>query len=361
MSTEAVESTGNEFVQAQAEAASPQTPVDTGATDTPIQQEPVATETPVEQETPQEAPVEQEQPQDTTAALRAAARRMGLDISDETTPDELAVIALQNLNAMRSAQAAKAKQEEPKPEPAQTNEWDPDRYFEEKWGASWSPEYDQAISQGIVVQDEKTGKYVAAPGYDVVAAPILPKLNEAHQKVVSKWQSITKGNLYKDVYQATRDPIMREVERLVEERMSQVQQQTSAQDYAQQFDEQNADWMYQEDPVTKSYVPTPEGQRLIKAVQVMYRQGETDAKRAISEALEITGLADRVGKKAAKAVAAPAKQEPKETQSPQQSFLEKARQNAYAPNASGPGTDPAFQVNSEADLNNLFVRVYNSR
>ena len=130
------------------------------------------------------------------------------------------------------------------------------------------------------------------------------------------------------------------------------------------FEQDNAAWMYATDPVTRQAQPTPEGERLIQAVQASFASGETDSGRAIQWALQVTGLSDRAGQRAVAATPppAPVQAAPTPNQSPQQSFLDRARSaNAYSPSANGPGTDPGLQVSSEEDLNNLFSRALQSQ
>ena len=381
MSTELDESfTGNEFTAAM--AASIATP--DAQVDTPVVPEPQA-ETPVEVHEPEPTPAVQA-PQatradvdpgvhpdrDTAALLRDSARRLGLEVRDEDSPEELALAALQNIHALRLAQAqlaqAQAKPPAPAPvEPTPEKGWSADDHFQKQWGVNWTPEFDQAIASGIVVQDPDTNLYVAKPGYEGIAQQVLPKLNEAHRAIHDKWAKLTKGNLYQNVYEATRDPILREVERIVEERLARAQQQTQTMSVVDRFEQENASWMYATDPVTRQAQPTPEGQRLIQAVQASYASGETDSGRAIQWALQVTGLSDRAGQRAVAATPPPAPVQaqppaPTPNQSPQQSFLERARSaNAYSPSANGPGTDPGLQISSEDDLNNLFSRALQSQ
>ena len=375
MSTELDESfTGNEFTAAMAASvATPDTQVET-----PVVPDPVVEFVPEPEPTPvvQATEVVQEsrdpgvQPErDTAALLRDSARRLGLEVRDEDSPEELALAALQNIHALRLAQAqlaqAQAKPPAPAPvEPTPEKGWSADDHFQKQWGVNWTPEFDQAIASGIVVQDPETNLYVAKPGYEVLAQSILPNLNTAHKAIHDKWAKLTKGNLYQNVYEATRDPILREVERIVEERMARAQQQTQTMSVVDRFEQENASWMYATDPVTRQAQPTPEGQRLIQAVQASYASGETDSGRAIQWALQVTGLSDRMGQRAVAATPppAPVQAAPTPNQSPQQSFLERARSaNAYSPSASGPGTDPGLQISSEDDLNNLFSRALQSQ
>lgn len=377
MSTELDESfTGNEFTAAM--AASVATP--DAQAEVPVVPEPQV-ETPGVDSEPEPAPVVQAttavqadrdpgvQPErDTAALLRDSARRLGLEVRDEDSPEELALAALQNIHALRTAQAQQiAQARQPAPASVQAvpeKGWNANDHFQEKWGVNWTPEFDQAVASGIVVQDPETNLYVAKPGYEVLAQQILPKLNEAHRAIHDKWSKLTKGNLYQNVYEATRDPILREVERIVEERMARAQQQTQTMSVVDRFEQDNAAWMYATDPVTRQAQPTPEGERLIQAVQASYASGETDSGRAIQWALQVTGLSDRAGQRAVAATPppAPVQAAPTPNQSPQQSFLDRARSaNAYSPSANGPGTDPGLQVSSEEDLNNLFSRALQSQ
>lgn len=377
MSTELDEAfTGNEFTAAMAASvATSDTQVESPVAPEQTIETPVVESVPESESTPvvQATQAVQEnvdpgvQPdRDTAAILRDSARRLGLEVRDEDSPEDLALAALQNLHALRVAQAqqiAQAKPPAPAPvQPAPEKEWNANDYFQEKWGVNWTPEFDQAVASGIVVQDPETNLYVAKPGYEVLAQQILPKLNEAHRAIHDKWSKLTKGNLYQNVYEATRDPILREVERIVEERMARAQQQTQTMSVVDRFEQENASWMYATDPVTRQAQPTPEGQRLIQAVQASYASGESDPGRAIQWALQVTGLSDRAGQRAVAATPPPAQVQaqtpaPTPSQSPQQSFLERARSaNAYSPSANGPGTDPGLQVSSEEDLNNLFSR-----
>ena len=369
---------GSEFTDALAAATAtapaPQAPVadPTPAPSSPPPVEPVQpppaqpdpappTPDPAPAQPPRAVEPPQQRQDDTLSILRKSARQMGLDIADESSAEEALLVALQNMHALKVAQQQMAAQK-PVPEPAKadpvkkSDEFDPDAYFGEKWGVSWSPEYDQAITSGIVTQDPATGMYIAKPGFESVANPILPKMNESARAISQKWQGITRSNFYKDVYNVTKDPILREVDRIVQQRIAEIQSRTTSQNVVEKFESENASWIYTQDPVTKQQVPTQDGERLISAVQAMYAQG-LEPSQAIQQALFITGLNNRTSKQAAPAPAPVAPAVPPPSQSPQQSFLEKARNaNAYSPNATGPGVDPGLQINNEADLDTLFTR-----
>lgn len=369
MSHELEEPTGTEFIDAMSSAPvtptqEPVAPVQPEVASPPVS----APEPPVQQSVPQPAappdPPAPEQDRSSKELLRSAARRMGIEIRDEDAPEEIAIVALQNLHATRRAQeallaqqlAASAPQQPPAPQAKPKDEFDIDAYFEQKWQTSWSPEYDQYIQNGLVVPDAETGTFVAKPGYEVVVAQVLPKINEAHQRNARQWAEFTKRNPYKEVYKEIEDPILRRVERLVEERLAAIQQQNQTQDVEQRFVEENASWLYQQDPVTKEYVPTADGARMFRAYQALYSSGETNPAKAIKEALELTGLSSRVGGQQA-APPQPVQPPAPSSQDTRQSFLERAKQaSAYSPNANGPGTDPGFQVESENDLDQLFIR-----
>lgn len=375
MSTE-LESTGNEFVEAMRQVAA-SAPAPEPVAQPPVQPPPQQVSTP---EPPVQQPVSPEPPQPQTPVppepvadrsskemLRNAARKMGLDIRDEDEAEEIALVALQNVHAARRAQEYLLQQQlaaqgQPAPETKKPpkDEFDLDAHFEKRWQTSWSAEFDQYIQTGLVVPDPETGAFVAKPGCEVIVAQVLPKINEAHQRNHRQWAEFTKRNPYKEVYKEIEEPIVRRVERLVEERLAQLQYQNQTQDVEQRFVNENASWLYQQDPVTKEVVPTADGSRMFRAYQALIATGETNPANAIKEALELTGLSARIGGQQA-APPQPVQPPAPIVQSPQQSFLERAKQaSAYSPSVNGPGTDPGFQVTNEADLDQLFVRSYNS-
>lgn len=365
--------TGTEFTDAMAASAVPAAAppsIPEPPPPPPSAPEPPAQSTPPEPVAPPAppAPAEPEGPS-TTEQLRRAARNLGIDVGDEGSPEEIALVALQNIHAVRQAQAYQQQQTPapPAPEKSKESEWNKDDYFKDKWGVEWLPEYDQYLASGVIVADPELGTYVAKPGYEAVVAQVLPRINEAQQKITQRWKGLTRGNLYKEVYETIENPLMRQVEQLVEERLSRIQQQTQTQTVVERFETENASWMYQYDPVTKQQVPTADGDRMIRAVQRVYASGETDPSRAIKEALEITGLQSRLGgqqsapAKSQQSAAAPVTPAAPVVQDTKQSFLERAKQaSAYSPSASGPGNDPGVQVADETDLDRLFVRSFQS-
>jgi hypothetical protein len=360
---------GNEFIEAMEKSIAADNPPDdvVDSTTDPVDQ---VDDTPV-QDDPEPDPVPQVEP-DTASVLREAARSLGLSVSDDESIDQIATFALQQIHREKQVQRMLAeRQYQPEPAPAPqpaappAEEWSPEKYFQDKWGVpQWKPEYDQAVQSGILVLDSATGLYKPAPGYESVAANLLGPINEAERARQQTWQKLGRENLYKNVYEVAKEPLLRDVEAKIAEafqrqqaELQAYQQQTAQQSVVETFEKENAEWLYHKNVVTGQSEPTPDGQALIHAITELRESGVQDQAKLLELALKVTGL----GKKP-DPVAPPAPEPAKPSQSPQQSFLDKAmRKNAHSPNATGPGTELEAQVEDEGDLNNLFVRAYQQR
>lgn len=364
---------GNEFIDALEQSIAEDNPPEdvVESTTEPVDQiddtpEPVAAEP--ESEPEPAPPVEP----DVASVLREAARTLGLTVGDDDDDAQIATHALQQIYRERQVQKMLAtRQPEPEPAPApqaaapKEEEWSPEKYFQDKWGVpQWKPEYDQAVQSGILVLDSTTGLYKPAPGYESVAATLVGPINEAERARQQTWQKLGRDNLYKNVYDVTKEPLLRDVEAKIAEafqrqqaELQAQQQQTAQQSVVEQFEQENAEWLYRKNVVTGQHEPTPDGQALIHAITELRESGVQDQSKLLELALKVTGL----GKKP-EPVATPSPEPAKPSQSPQQSFLDKAmRKNAHSPNATGPGTELDAQVEDEGDLNNLFVRAYQQR
>jgi hypothetical protein len=360
---------GNEFIDALEQSiAEDNPPEDVVETTTELVDQ--VDDTPVQDE-PEPEPASPVEP-DTAAILREAARSLGLSVSDDESIDQIATFALQQIHREKQVQKILAeRQYQPEPAPApqpaapKEEEWSPEKYFQDKWGVpQWKPEYDQAVQSGILVLDSTTGLYKPAPGYESVAATLVGPINEAERARQQTWQKLGRDNLYKNVYDVTREPLLRDVEAKIAEafqrqqaELQAQQQQTAQQSVVEKFEQENAEWLYRKNVVTGQHEPTPDGQALIQAITELRESGVQDQSKLLELALKVTGLGKRP-----EPAAAPSPEPAKPSQSPQQSFLDKAmRKNAHSPNATGPGTELEAQVEDEGDLNNLFVRAYQQR
>ena len=246
-----------------------------------------------------------------------------------------------------------------KPEPQQKpdEEWTPQKHFQEKWsGPQWEQRFTDAINNGMVVRDPDTSLWKPAPGYEVMVGSIIAPLNEAQQHTAKQWQELSRGNPYERFYEAMQEPLRRQWQKDMDERLAARQQQSSQEMEVAEFERQNADRLYRNDPVSGERVPTEEGQKLFDSIARI--KNAKSNKDILSLAAEMVGLSN-------KAVAAPQQQpvpqaKPVSGQSEsgsQQPFLESALdRSVHRASASGQSdaSGEAPQVMSEIDLDNFF-------
>jgi hypothetical protein len=244
---------------------------------------------------------------------------------------------------------------EPEPTPQTEEEWTAQRYFQEKYGGpGWKDDFNQAINSGLVQRDPETGMWVASPGQELAAGGILQELNRAQQHTSKFWQGLASKNPYEQFYDVLKEPILREVERRVEEIVGQREATTKQRDVVSDFETKHAFWMYATDPVSGQRVPTDAGREFFGTVSDLRENGISDPVKLLQLASKIHGIGSEAKEQPKAAV--PSQQEPSQKQ---QSFLESARKRAqHTPSARQRGGDDVPQVVSEGDLESLFSRAY---
>lgn len=354
-------------------------------------QEPVQTELQATETQPTAGQSEAEQPPEPAFSdqLREAAVRLGLTVDDGATAEDLALAALQQLHSakplMTFAQQALASQpQQPQaPQAEQPKEWTPESYFQEKYGGpQWQPQFTQAINSGMLVRDTQTNLWKPAPGYEVMAGGIVNQVNEAERHTQQMWQDLGRSNPYQRFYENLLEPMQRAWKADMESFVAQQQQATTQKSTIEQFEQQNASWLYRDDPVSGGRVLTDKGQSLFNAISDIRSKGVTDPETLLELASLKAGIQSgapsQVAAKAeapsqpqaGQAAEQPASQAPSppqaatngESQAPQQSFLESAlRRASHSPSANGHSSEASPPAMTEGDLNSMFVQAFRSR
>lgn len=310
---------------------------------------------------------------DLSEDLIKEAKEAGLDPSQYKTGAELALATMRHLREMqplvsyarqiaphadeirefltKKDQAVPKEPESQKP----TDEFDASKYLQEQYGGPvWKSEFDRAISAGQVRIDENTGTWSSAPGYEVLVGSLVAEMNAVQGHATQFWRDVAKGNPYERFFGVMKEPLLREVERRVQEALTGREEKTATESYVQTFERENASWLYSTDPKTGGQVLTDRGQEFV---------------RATAEAQELFGMQDPVHRikyaQRVLGVTSPAKQEqPTVAQQPvkkeDRSFLESAKRRAsHSPSASVRQNGEAVpQVVTENDLDNLFVNAH---
>jgi hypothetical protein len=369
MATE-TELTGTEFTDALAQAsAGKESPVadDTtiGGEADEVKQEVEVSEGENEQaEAPEESVETQPEPEDDTLErMREAARLVGIDVRDGDGPEEIALVAMRNMHAMRNAMA---QQPPPKPEepqkPAEEPEgWDLERHFESKWGVpEWKQEFVQAAEMGIVERDPKTNRWVPVAGMEQVAANVVGPMNQVEQARTKKWQELGNANLFKEVFNTIKEPTERMIRDQVQAILASQTQAKTEEQVVSEFREKNSAWMYKQNPVTGQNEFSEQGQKFAEVLR-KYEPNWTGSQSDLLQiAVKMAGVA--TDPPAQPTTAATPKVETPAKGQKQQSFLQKAMAaNQHSPSQSG-SPAPAVEtgVVSEDELSSLFVNALNA-
>lgn len=338
--------------------------------------EPVAPAAPVEsqptsleQSPPVAAPPPQPSPAQPPAnQLLEMARQAGLQIGDTSTSEEVARLAIQQMQSLNSmaqygqqilphaAEFQKFLEQQQQPAPAATpeDEWTPDKYFGEQWGAQWDPKYSQAIEQGLVTRDPQTGLWAPAPGYEMTVAGMLPQLNEAQQRQSQNWQEITRGNPYQHFYEKLQEPLRREWQRDMESAIQAQFERVKQEQSIDQFEKTNSAWLYAQQNGQRTV--TPQGQKFLSAVDDLQKSGVSDPEVILRLAQQIAGVSTTAPPAAAPTVPV-VPNVAAANQAQQQSFLQNAisRSGHAAGAVANAGGPVAVEEN---DLNSMFISAY---
>lgn len=316
--------------------------------------------------------------------LAAMARDAGIDTANVTSSDDLARTLLTQVQSqepfvsyarqllpyqdrIREMMAGGQEQEE-KEEP---QEFNLDQYFQDKYGGpAWKNEFNSAIASGMVVRDQETGLYTAAPGQELIAGTLVNELNAAAAHRDQFWQGLSQGNIYQNMHDVLVDPFMRQVTALIDERLNSVRQEQQAQvqqaqaaDSIAKFEQENASWMYQHKDgnlVTNDQgqpVTTEQGQALFDAIaEVRADMQQQGVENPAPEFLLKTALK---WVDARQTTENQAELEKNKNDEKKQTFLESAMKRAsHSPTATGAvaADDEAPEAMTQLDLDTMFTR-----
>ena len=218
-------------------------------------------------------------------------------------------------------------------------------YWEEAWPVQpLDPQIQALVQKGVIARDENTGLYAVAPQYAAMYNPSL-----AAQ--VNQWAADTervaqqyKQNPVKYTWDKVAPKIEEQFEQWYAKREQQYMQQREMQAREQQilaYEQQNAQWMYQRDPVTGQQAFTPEGHFVAQRASELVRQGFRDPQQALAYAQR--DLRDIIAQQQAQ-VAPPQALPPAPVAPPPQPFLVNAAKQQQA--LHNPSHVPQPQVNA---------------
>jgi hypothetical protein len=172
-------------------------------------------------------------------------------------------------HAQRFAEFVAAQQQQQQPAAPQADEPDP---LEQAWGA---PPYDPTWASQVKV--DENGDVV--PLHALVPFSVVEGYKKYHEHQRQKAVEFF-NNPYKQTFQAL-EPKLKQA---IRAEFEQLQQQNRQQQTLQQFEQQNATWLYQADnsgrplihPATNQPVLSPLGQRFAEHVQILRSAGATD-------------------------------------------------------------------------------------
>jgi len=308
------------------------------------------------------------------------ARELGLDVAAGSTPDQVAEAALaqltqvgpyaeygrgllpyaEQINQVMVERGQQPAQQPPAPE----DEWTPAAHFQSKWDVpEWKPQYDKLIEAGMVERDNRTGQFVAAPGFEASTMPFLAGLNEAHSEQTRRWQQIMRGNPYESFYENMREPLERQVTQAVQAKVDQILSERDQGSVLDQFEAKHGEWLYTTDQATGKTSATPAGQKFIDTYQELRDSGISDVQRLLDLSYRMAGPQPAQQAPATPAVpqpATPAVQPP--APEPPATFIDRAKEMASHQPSSGaaPVQSPADApvVQSQGELSNMFLNEF---
>jgi hypothetical protein len=302
-----------------------------------------------------------------TNPLHELARQAGIQFGETATPDELARLAISQLQAV-APMANYARQllphasefqhylesrQQQQPTAPAADEWTQDKYFQEQWGSSWDDRFSVAIERGMVQRDPTTNLWVPSPGYEMSVAAIIPQLNDAQQKQSENWQEITRSNPYQHFYEKLHEPMRRawqaDVQQAIADQFARVKQDS----VIEQFEKQNAAWLYQAGTMTA----TPQGQKFLSAIDELQKGGVTDPELLLRFAGQLAG--QQTGQLAPQPAAPVVPNPVGQSVAQQTSFLQNAIDRSG--HTAGSSSNPVAPTNvQETDLNNMFISAFRS-
>ena len=184
-----------------------------------------------------------------------------------------------------------ANQQPQASEPAGEEEFDPDAYFNQAWGApQWNQQYDIAMQQGMVERDPASGLFKPTPGYEMMVSPqLLHGLNEAMQYQTQNVQKLFRENPYRQIYQVMREPMKREMEREMRNILNQEMGRMQSKDFLGKFQEKNSEWLFTTDHSGRR-IYSPVGEQFVREAESLIDAG-IDVRKAVEYAERITATA----------------------------------------------------------------------
>ena len=211
-------------------------------------------------------------------------------------------------------------------------QFNPEEHFKQFWDAPVLTEPMKfAIQNQMVQTDPDTGLMVAKPGFELMVAPFLGQLNHAVNWERQAVRGFFEGNPIKKTYDALRDPIERMIDDRVQKHLATVRTQDAATSGVNQFEQQNADWLYQASNVAGQKMLTDRGQQFVNTFQALKGNWAGDPSTLLGVVKQL------VAGQAAPAAATPQPQAPAPAAHPR-TFLENALHKAvHQPHGGGSG------------------------
>ena len=256
---------------------------------------------------------------------------------------------------LRQSQQPRQQPQQPATQPKAEEQWDPDKYFGEKWGAAkYDKAWDAFLQSGMIQLDPRTGHYVPVPEYsNMVPLPVLQGLNEYRVWQKNGLEKLL-ANPYKDTWDAFQEPMQRLVRDEIKRSLGQYDDTQSLTGW----ESQNARILYEHDqagniafdiygnPKTTEY-----GSAFIRAAQGLRQSGVVDPRQIIEYAGQ---LAAPFLPKQQPSAAPQQPQPPAPPQKKPESFMQQAMHRASS-GGYAEAEDVNQYVQSSRELDNMFM------
>lgn len=258
---------------------------------------PPAAAPPSQQSVPSQAPVAAPPaPQAAPAFDPSLVKGIGINPAEYTNVNDLvAAIAEQNRQqqaVIRYSQQAQIRQPEPTPAAPPSSEWDVNKYFASKWNTpAWDDQWATMIETGAVIKDE-SGTFVPSPGHEWIShSPSLAALNQYEIQRTSQVRSLFNGNPIKKIWDDIQEPLAREVDRIVQERLQSSEQDRESRHAVKSWLDEHHDKIVARevtDPITGRQTTefTEWGQRVQNCINRLAARGITDHAEQIATVME---------------------------------------------------------------------------
>lgn len=139
----------------------------------------------------------------------------------------------------------------------------------QKWWTA--PEFDPSWEQAVVA-DPQTGELVAKPGYDPTIPSKIARYRDFQRQKLNEF--------FQDPMKTIQPGIEQVVQAVVEKALQQHTGEFEQKQFADSFLQQNSDWLFQSDPVSKQLIRDVSGKLQLSPAGHRFRQHVSDLEKA---------------------------------------------------------------------------------